>query len=93
MPYIKADAREPLDPLIDALSDALSDALPADVLAGHLNYIVSRLCAKALARNTSYARINELIGALECAKMELYRRVAAPYEDSKAAENGDVYAP
>jgi len=35
--------------------------------------------------------INAIIGALECAKLELYRRVAAPYEDDKIAENGDVY--
>ena len=31
------------------------------------------------------------MGALECAKLELYRRVAAPYEDVKIMENGDVY--
>jgi len=31
------------------------------------------------------------VGVLECAKMELYRRVAAPYEDKKKEENGDVY--
>ena len=28
---------------------------------------------------------------LECAKLELYRRVAAPYEDEKIDQNGDVY--
>ena len=30
-------------------------------------------------------------GALRCAQMEFYRRVAAPYEDKKIQENGDVY--
>jgi hypothetical protein len=35
--------------------------------------------------------VNEAIGVLECAKLELYRRVAAPYEDEKIAESGDVY--
>lgn len=39
----------------------------------------------------SYADINEAIGALECAKLELYRRIAVPYENRKLAENGDVY--
>ena len=29
--------------------------------------------------------------ALECAKLELYRRLAAPYEDEKRKETGDVY--
>jgi hypothetical protein len=32
-----------------------------------------------------------MIGVLECAKLELYRRVAAPYEDAKCEDNGDVY--
>jgi hypothetical protein len=39
-----------------------------------------------------YAHINEAVGALECAKLELYRRVAAPYEDEKMKESGDVYS-
>jgi len=39
----------------------------------------------------SYAELNEVIGVLECAKQELYRRVVAPYEDGKAKINGDVY--
>lgn len=32
-----------------------------------------------------------VLGAIECAKLEFYRRVAAPYETTKALENGDVY--
>ena len=44
-----------------------------------------------LGSRVEYARINELIGVLECAKLELYRRIAVPYEDTKIAENGDVY--
>ena len=39
-----------------------------------------------------YSEINSVIGVLECAKMELYRRIAAPYEDKKCEENGDVYS-
>jgi len=31
------------------------------------------------------------VGVLECAKLELYRRIAAPYEDEKIVETGDVY--
>jgi hypothetical protein len=27
---------------------------------------------------------------LECCKLELYRKIAAPYEDIKIQENGDV---
>jgi hypothetical protein len=43
------------------------------------------------AHGTNYALLNELIGVLECAKLELYRRVASPYEDEKIQSNGDVY--
>ncbi len=37
------------------------------------------------------AYFNAVVGALECAKLELYRRMVAPYENGKIAENGDVY--
>lgn len=30
-------------------------------------------------------------GALECTKLELYRRRVADYEDQKIADNGDAY--
>jgi hypothetical protein len=60
--------------------------------AGELNYLVTCLCDAFLMRTgLSYKNINQAIGALECAKLELYRRVAAPYEDKKSRENGEVY--
>ena len=60
--------------------------------AGELNFCISILCKEYLdAVGLRYDTINEVIGALECAKLELYRRVAVPYEDKKVAENGDIY--
>jgi len=61
--------------------------------AGRLNYSISRILGAILNddERISYARINELVGVLECAKIELYRRIAAPYEDDKSRINGDVY--
>jgi len=60
--------------------------------AGELNYAITRLLDSWLdERGVNYTHINAVIGVLECAKLELYRRVAAPYEDIKCAENGDVY--
>jgi hypothetical protein len=87
MPYIKPEDRRPLDPLIQQLAEAL----PGQNFAGNLNYVISKLSARLLDEQLSYARLNEIIGALECAKLELYRRVAAPYEDGKIESNGDVY--
>jgi len=82
MPYIKSVDRDRL-----ALPATWSIETP-----GELNYLVTTLAQRYLARHgTSYATINAIVGALECAKQEFYRRVAAPYEEKKIAENGDVY--
>jgi hypothetical protein len=59
--------------------------------AGEFNFIITRLLTAWLGEHPTYGRFNEAIGVLECAKLELYRRMVAPYEDGKAAINGDVY--
>lgn len=81
MPYIDREARERL-----ANGDSPSTA-------GELNYAITRIVDDYLVRagGLRYANINEVIGALECAKLELYRRLAGPYEDRKISESGDVY--
>lgn len=59
---------------------------------GELNYVISTLLDGYIRSMTpSYATFNEVIGALECAKLELYRRLIAPYENNKIHENGDVF--
>lgn len=59
---------------------------------GELNYYISTLLNWYInQKGKNYSTINEVIGVLECAKLELYRRIAAPYEDTKIQENGDVY--
>lgn len=84
MPYVDQDTRERLSV---ALPTAYKDMKP-----GEINYLISFLCSDYLNENgVSYTNINTLIGALECAKLELYRRIAVPYEDVKIKENGDVY--
>ena len=80
MPYISTEDRNDLD----------NRAMPET--AGELNYMISALLDDYLVeKGKNYANINEVIGMLECAKLELYRRVAAPYEDEKIDQNGDVY--
>lgn len=59
---------------------------------GELNFMITRLLSHYLdSKGKSYQTINDVMGALEGAKLEFYRRVAAPYEDTKIKENGDVY--
>lgn len=61
-------------------------------LPGELNYVITKLCCEyALGGPLNYEVINDVIGALEGAKMEFYRRIVAVYEDQKKEENGDVY--
>jgi len=87
MPYIKKADREQIAPVLDALLAEINCVTPA----GELNYIITRIMHKAHnATINGYARYNEIIGALECAKLELYRRKIVPYENKKIKENGDV---
>ena len=44
------------------------------------------------AGRVRYAHLNEVVGVLECAKLELYRRVASPYEDQMLMESVYVYS-
>lgn len=59
---------------------------------GELNYLGSQLIEKYTeVKGLNYQTINDVIGALECLKQEVYRRIAAPYETVKCEENGEVF--
>jgi hypothetical protein len=58
---------------------------------GELNYVITTIINEYYRYQGGYSSINDVLGALEGAKLEFYRRVAAPYEDQKIKENGDVY--
>lgn len=80
VPYITKDARLFVD----------GGTIP--LTAGKLNYKITQVCRAHLQLfGTNYDTINEIIGVLECAKQEFYRRIAVPYEDEKIKQNGDVY--
>lgn len=80
MPYIKQ---------VDRVE--LSEGRPP-LNAGELNYRFTQICTEyILTHGLKYSVLNDCVGALEGAKLELYRRVAAPYEDVKIKANGDVY--
>ena len=69
----------------------LVEMTPAGVT--RVDAAITRLVDAYLVRRggVRYAHLNEVVGALECAKLELYRRLAAPYEDDKLRATGDVY--
>lgn len=59
---------------------------------GQLNYNITMMCQQYLASGgESYQAYNDILGALEGCKLELYRRKVAGYEDKKIVENGEVY--
>ena len=89
MPYIPKEDRDALD---YAIFDITARILAKDGTAGRMNYCISSMINMMIEKKgLSYSNVNEIIGALEFIKLELYRRVAAPYEDLKIEENGDVY--
>ncbi len=80
MPYIAKEVRDKL----------MSGQPPTK--PGELNYLFTTLINSYLKdRELTYATINDVIGSLEGAKLEFYRRVAVPFENTKMIENGDVY--
>ena len=81
MPYVTQDERR-----------ILNDGYHQPASTGQLNYKITQLVSAFLGPEPRYNDFNAAIGALECAKLELYRRLVAPYEDRKIVENGDVYA-
>ncbi len=87
MPYIEKERRESI------VEQIFSFVLPKEIKTpGELNYAITVLCNEYLKKKgISYTNMNEVIGVLDCAKLEFYRRMTAPYEDKKIDENGDVY--
>lgn len=104
MPYIKPEQREVLELSIQNLVDEIVNLVrfgSMSVIPGLLNYtvtsLIKRVYKQSLQAETgetnpvmTYGDHNEIVGMLECAKMEFYRRNTAPYEDKKIVENGDV---
>lgn len=80
MPYIEKQQRS----LIDSNSSSPETA-------GQLNYKIHNILEEYVKANgVGYQTYNDMIGALEAAKLELYRRAVSKYEDLKIKENGDI---
>lgn len=95
MPYIKQERRGQIIHTDDVFGDGeIFTSINLDTInnPGEMNYAITEMMKNYLERKgVSYTNMNEVIGVLECAKLELYRRMTAPYEDVKIKENGDVY--
>lgn len=81
MPYIEDDVKFEL---LDRMAET----------PGELNFVITAIIIGYITKNgLSYQNINDVLGALDGASKEFYRRVAVPYENFKADVNGDVYSP
>ena len=87
MPYIKLKNRSKYEKVLDNLVGILK-TLPPEEIDGELNYVVTKILKDIYPLR--YFHINKAMGVLECIKLEYYRRVAAPYEDIKMKESGEV---
>lgn len=86
MPYLTEADQIRLDPMFGDATFGYAET------PGELNYQLTQFCIKYIEKmGSKYRHYNDVIGALESCKLEFYRRMVAPYEDTKILENGDVY--
>jgi len=91
MPYIEQSKRDILDPAIGSLLARLKQLQlddNVDNMEGNINYIFTKILKQCYG--DSYAEINDALGVISGVQLEFYRKVAAPYEDQKIYDNGDV---
>jgi len=87
MPYIKQEDRVKLS--LDGSGTKFIEVTPEN--SGELNFLLTSVIQEYHAKNGGrYLQVNDVLGALEGAKLEFYARVARPYEDEKILENSDV---
>lgn len=85
MPYIKQTDRPSIDKAVAELAKVIHST-------GSLNYAITKLLlAYVNIESRCYMTYNEVIGVLECAKQEFYRREIINYEEQKISEHGDVF--
>lgn len=61
-------------------------------VAGELTYLLTKVINDYVKeQGLCFNVAGEAILALECTKLEFYRRILAPYEDTAKERNGDVY--
>lgn len=82
MPYIAEHARTELQTGVEPATK------------GELTYLLYVTLVRWLENGQkNFDRRADAMGAIECAKLEFYRRHIAAYEDWKIKENGDVSSP
>ncbi len=93
MPYIARNHRPDYDDLINEIADRLAAVEPSQ-RKGHANYVITQILRRGWGTHDStgesYSNYADIVGTLECAKLEIYRRWVSPYEDKAIQRNGDL---
>jgi len=95
MPYIKDEKlKGAVKNLMVASAEIIKNAASLsggdDTIDGAANYAITEFLI-SLFGVRGYVKTGDALKALECAKLEWYRRAMAPWEDKKIVENGDIY--
>lgn len=83
MPYIKQKDRIYFEKEITEMVESITEP-------GELCYCIYTILKKLTDKDYRFKNMSSLIGEVEAAKLEYYRRVVSPYEDIKITENGDI---
>ncbi len=84
MPYIDPEKRKEFESILDQLDNI-------SIRTGDMNYFISSVLHRWIRKyKLCYDMLNSIVGVLECIKLELYRMIAAPYEDQKKEEKCPV---
>jgi hypothetical protein len=87
MPYLPLGDRLHADYCIKIFLDYYG----SKTFRGVFNYFIHKLVKEYIKRfGENYNAYKEIIGEIEAAKLELYRKMVVPYEEHKERENGDV---
>ena len=95
MPYVNEVVKKNMAPFIEDLIQFLEHENTV-IQPGEFTYIIYRLMLahreglRAMIGDHKYSSLAEILGCVESAKLEFYRRIVAPFEDLKITENGDV---
>lgn len=94
MPYIEQEERDQIDPKLEELLMHMGPLTP-----GQFVYIIYQIALWQATNGgvdklpVNWTKCNEIVGNIDCAGKEFYRRVVGPYEGEAIAKNGDCYVP
>ncbi len=100
MPYVDQKRRARLDLHIRKLANLINyegtglalHRREHGLIAGDLNYSISRLVNEIMPAPTRYWMIALVTGVLQNVSAEFYRVVVAPYEEKQRKKSGNVFS-